>query len=171
MGKLSNEQYLNILLERDLLDSDEDSKSENIIQETVDEVRDEFKNNLKKHLKEISLRILGFENRWNKWEVDSCNGRRSEISEMLSEEVKEYFKSTIKEDVILSDKETTELKKVYKDKFIQEYKSYIMMNARDEAKRIAKQHLNELVAETMKDHIDEFKREITEQVLGIKNET
>ena len=67
----------------------------------VEQVMDVVIKDLNAAKREVTLKMLGLENRWGKWEVDHCNGRNSPISAYLDEEckalVKEWVQSAVKE--------------------------------------------------------------------------
>lgn len=42
---------------------------------TATVVKDKITRLLDANSKEITMKLLGFDNRWNKWELDHCNGR------------------------------------------------------------------------------------------------
>ncbi len=68
-------------------------KSEN----SPEEIRKTIKKELDKHSKEILLKLMGFDNRWNqgRWELDHCNGRAGESS--AGDYIKKHQAAAIKE--------------------------------------------------------------------------
>lgn len=49
--------------------------------------------------REITMKLLGLDNRWGRWEVDHCNGRSSPITDYLASEGRELVKAWINEAV------------------------------------------------------------------------
>jgi hypothetical protein len=77
-------------------------------------VAKEIVNDLNAQKRDVTLRLLGLDNRWGKWEVDHCNGRESPITKYLAAEAKETIRGWVNEAV--QEVLTTELKsKVMKD--------------------------------------------------------
>lgn len=50
----------------------------------ADQVVESITDDLNKQKREVTLRLLGLDNRWGKWEVDHCNGRESPITKYLT---------------------------------------------------------------------------------------
>lgn len=63
---------------------------------------------LNKQKRAVTLKLLGLEDRWGKWEVDHCNGRESPITNYLAQGAKETIKQWVNEAV--AEVLTTELK-------------------------------------------------------------
>lgn len=49
--------------------------------------------------RDVTMKLLGLDNRWGKWEVDHCNGRTSPITEYLASEGRDLVKSWVNEAV------------------------------------------------------------------------
>lgn len=58
-----------------------------IIDTTVAKFIKELPEKVEARLQSATAHILGFEDRWNKWEVDHCNGRMSTIGNLVSSKV------------------------------------------------------------------------------------
>jgi UDP-N-acetyl-D-mannosaminuronate dehydrogenase len=54
---------------------------------------------LNEQKREVTLRLLGLDARYGKWEVDHCNGRTSPITQYLEESTKELIKQWVNEAV------------------------------------------------------------------------
>lgn len=77
-------------------------------------VAKEIVSDLNAQKRAVTLRLLGLEDRWGKWEVDHCNGRESPITQYLASESKETIKAWVNEAV--QEVLTTQLKsKIMKD--------------------------------------------------------
>ena len=72
--------------------------------------------------REVTLKLLGMDNRWGKWEVDHCNGRKSPIGDIVNAEcsamVTQWVNDTIKE--VLTDEMRLKTKVAIKKAFIAE---------------------------------------------------
>lgn len=49
--------------------------------------------------RDVTMKLLGLDNRWGKWEVDHCNGRTSPITEYLASEGRDLVKAWVNEAV------------------------------------------------------------------------
>lgn len=77
-------------------------------------ITEQIVNDLNKQKRQVTLRLLGLEDRWGKWEVDHCNGRESPITKYLAEGARQTIQQWINEAV--AEVLTTELKtKVMQD--------------------------------------------------------
>jgi hypothetical protein len=47
--------------------------------------------------REVTMKLLGLDNRWGKWEVDHCNGRESPITDYIASEGREMVKAWVNE--------------------------------------------------------------------------
>lgn len=54
---------------------------------------------LTKRRSEVTLKLLGLDNRWGKWEVDHCNGRQSPINDYLTEATRQQVQTWVVEAV------------------------------------------------------------------------
>ena len=80
----------------------------------AESVTEQIINDLNAQKRQVTLNLLGLQDRWGKWEVDHCNGRESPITQYLAEGAKETIKQWINEAV--AEVLTTELKsKVMQD--------------------------------------------------------
>lgn len=121
-------------------------KSEN----TEEKIHNKVISLLEKNAEQATLTLLGFENRWGKWEVDHCNGRSGESSigdymkKVHAVAIKEFFDSLDLKQIItpaLKKKLTTEIKKTYEWKF----QEAVQRAARELAEQHAQKLVNELV--------------------------
>ena len=74
-----------------LLDEGVEKLIENDVHKLANEAYTELQSTFKTNLKQNVLRIVGFDNRWDKWEIDHCNGRQSALTEFMSQKVKTMF--------------------------------------------------------------------------------
>lgn len=75
--------------------------------------------------REVTMKLLGLNNQWGKWEVDHCNGRKSHITGYIASEGRELVKAWVNEAV----------KEVFtadaKDKFMKSCKAAITRELKD----------------------------------------
>ena len=80
----------------------------------AESVTEQIVNDLNAQKRQVTLNLLGLQDRWGKWEVDHCNGRESPITKYLAEGARETIKQWVNEAV--AEVLTTELKsKIMKD--------------------------------------------------------
>lgn len=75
--------------------------------------------------REVTMKLLGLDNRWGKWEVDRCNGRTSPVTEYLASEGRDLIKAWVNEAV--NEVFTT----TYKDKFMKDCKAALVRDLKD----------------------------------------
>jgi uncharacterized protein YdiU (UPF0061 family) len=145
--------------------ADEEDNYKNTIQEAVDEVRVEFKESVKKHIKDIVLQSLGFSKRWacnDKWEIDHCNSRLSEVGNLVTEEVRRYI---IDEQIKITKTKTTLTNKMKKDlragfrkdfvnQFRSEVQDIIYRSAREQAQKMANEMIRDMLENHLKDDVE-----------------
>jgi hypothetical protein len=66
----------------------------------ADQVAESIISDLNVQKREVTLKLLGLDNRWGKWEVDHCNGRSSPITQYLAAGAEEQVKAWVNEVVI-----------------------------------------------------------------------
>lgn len=74
----------------------------------AESVTEQIINDLNVQKRQVTLKLLGLEDRWGKWEVDHCNGRESPITKYLAKGAEETIKKWVNEAV--AEVLTTELK-------------------------------------------------------------
>lgn len=65
----------------------------------ADQVAESIISDLNAQKREVTLKLLGLDNRWGKWEVDHCNGRKSPITDYLADAAAEQIKAWVNEAV------------------------------------------------------------------------
>lgn len=65
----------------------------------VDQVAESIISDLNTQKREVTLKLLGLDNRWGKWELDHCNGRESPITKYLAESAEATIKAWVNEAV------------------------------------------------------------------------
>lgn len=74
----------------------------------AESVTEQIINDLNAQKRQVTLKLLGMDDRWGRWEVDHCNGRNSPITEYLTESaegtIRQWINDAVKEVL------TTELK-------------------------------------------------------------
>ena len=58
----------------------------------VEEVRADVLKEVNRNLKSVVLGALGFRDSWGKWEVDNCNGRKTNIGDMVAATAQDFIK-------------------------------------------------------------------------------
>jgi hypothetical protein len=95
----------------------------------AESVTEQIINDLNVQKRQVTLRLLGLEDKWGKWEVDHCNGRESPITKYLADgaekTIKQWVNDAIKEVL------TTELK----DKVMQDAKKAIHKEVQELVRR------------------------------------
>lgn len=66
----------------------------------ADQVAESIISDLNAQKREVTLKLLGLDNRWGKWDVDHCNGRSSPITAYLAESAQEVIKAWVNEAVV-----------------------------------------------------------------------
>lgn len=94
-----------------LLDSDPEEVLNNVYNSTVNNVFNDIKQKWESDLRKHVMKLIGFSDSWNKWEIDHCNGRMSDMSSLISNEVKKMFLETnmIPEQLKLTEEEKSQL--------------------------------------------------------------
>ena len=91
----------------------------------AEEVVGEIIRDLEAQKREVTMKLLGLDNRWGKWEVDHCNGRPSPITDYLATEGKDLVRSWVNEavkEVLTADA---------KDKFMKQCKAALIKDLKD----------------------------------------
>ena len=118
------------------IDKWKEKNSEEALTQRVHELLDD-------NAETIVLKLLGFDNRWNKWELDHCNGRKGEsaagdyLRQVQQDAIQDWLKNVKLPELnkTLSSAMKKELEADYKNylrKFLYEY-------AREEADKTAKE--------------------------------
>ena len=127
----------------------------------MESVTQEVIKDLNASKREVTLKLLGLDNRWGKWEVDHGNSRKSPVGDIISDEcramVTQWVNDTIKE--VLTDEMKAKTKAHIKKAFIAE------INDRHsyEHRRLVSSEASDIVTRMVAD----IKREC-EVELGIK---
>ena len=75
--------------------------------------------------REVTMKLLGLDNRWGTWEVDHCNNRSSPITDYLASEGRDLLKAWVNEAV--KELFTT----AYKDKFMKDCRAALLRDLKD----------------------------------------
>lgn len=65
----------------------------------ADQIAESIISDLNAQKREVTLKLLGLDNRWGKWDVDHCNGRNSPITQYLADAANEQIKAWVNEAV------------------------------------------------------------------------
>ena len=128
----------------------------------AESVTEQIIKDLNAQKREVTLKLLGLDDRWGKWEVDRCNGRNSAITQYLADGAKATIHQWVNEAV--AEVMTTELK----SKIMQDAKKAIHKEVQD----LVREKLNGYaLSKLAKPFIDAWLQEAADEVrveLGIK---
>ena len=148
-----------------ILEAVQEWKNEN----SSSKIKDRVKRLLDANSKEVTMKLLGFNDRLGRWEIDHCNGRSGEsaagdfIRKTQSEAVKDWLTNVCLPE--LDDKTKAQFKKQAK----QIYQETILRGLRDSVQMRAKVDLDLLVKEiTTSNQIDNYLK--TMQLLSSSGE-
>lgn len=120
------------------------------------EVTKEVVKDLNASKREVTMKLLGLENKWGgQWEVDHCNNRKSPIADRINDECKALIDTWVNE--AIKEVLTDELKGKFKDKYKATLRADINTRVNDRyrcyetANSIADQLLNEASKELRKE--------------------
>lgn len=85
----------------------------------------EIVRDLEAQKREVTMKLLGLDNRWGKWEVDHGNNRSSPITDMIASEGRDLIKAWVNEavkEVLTADA---------KDKFMKQCKAALVKDLKD----------------------------------------
>jgi hypothetical protein len=86
--------------------------------------------------------MFGFENAsWDRWRVDHCNGRQSEISGWLSNRAKKLFKEECEK--VITKKFVRDMVKQAKNSIHREFKEQFLRELEYRVKELARKHAEE----------------------------
>ena len=113
--------------------------------------------------REVTMKLLGLDNRWGKWEVDHCNGRTSPITDFLASEGRDLVKAWVNEAV----------KEVFtadaKDKFMKECKKAILNDLKNVSVSYkTREYVESLVSDIRTALVNEAAKELRAE-LGLLN--
>jgi hypothetical protein len=112
---------------------------------TPEKIHAKVTEQLDTNAEQMVLKLLGFDNRWGKWEVDHCNGRagNSAIGDYMMQQhsiaIKEFFDNFKMSEVItpaLKTKIKTVARKEYEYRFIEAAERFARAKAEKDAQKI-----------------------------------
>lgn len=119
---------------------------------TAKQITQEVHNKLNKNKEEILLKLMGFENRWGKWEIDHCNGRNgnSPIGDRLNSIHSQALENWL--NTIELPEPNPELINAVNGKFLRDLEYYLKQEAKLKAENLAREIVDkmssDLLAET-----------------------
>lgn len=133
---------------------------------TAADVKKLVKKQLDTKRREIFAQVLGFDDRWGRWEVDHCNGRRSAVSDGLASVVQEAGEEWVKDCIKRYTKKSGILgmTKAQEDALLLDYQSRIKSNISSHLYRLAEQHAEKLA----KQMAEEATVALSDEILNIK---
>lgn len=113
----------------------------------------ELLKDLNANKREVIAKLLGFDNRWGKWEVDHCNGRMSPITDFINKTCREDVHAWVKEGIkeFKDSPEFAKFRDQLKAKVVQNIKDRINDQLWSVANEAAKTASTELYTELMKE--------------------
>ena len=103
----------------------------------------------------IVLKLLGFDNRWNKWELDHCNGRKGEsaagvyLRQVQQEAIQDWLKKVKLPE--LNKTLSSAMKKELEENYKRYLNQYLFDYAREEADKTAKELIQTLFTQSKVD--------------------
>lgn len=103
----------------------------------------------------IVLKLLGFDNRWNKWELDHCNGRNGEsaagdyLKQVQQKAIQDWLKSVKLPE--LNKALSSVMKKEVEADYKRYLSQYLYAYAREEADKTAKELIQSLFSQSKVD--------------------
>lgn len=160
-GLKARELTADEVFEISVLDTPVENLIKNDLNTLANEAYDELQNTFKHDLKKNVLKIVGFNNSWDKWEVDHCNGRSSVLTEYMSVKVQQMFRAEFEK---MLQPEIEDILKPVKKAFLDEFKNAFKREAQgliySETREQAKKFISELAAK----QIQKYQKEITKGV-------
>lgn len=128
-----------------------DAKLREEIEKGLPRVADRVDAMIDEGAREIIFAALGITKRWNEWEVDHCNGRKTAIANELGERAREHIKEHFPAVLAEFAKPPKNILAIVRKEFMEQYEYHLTRVVRDLAERAATEHASEL--------IEAFKRE------------
>lgn len=162
---LSEQEAMEHFLLKDKPAVDPDVELQNELNKMVQDVTQQMKDSFKANLKEAVTRMLGFSNTWNRgWEVDHCNGRVSDITHLVTAEVKYFIAEEMKNyKPYLNDKDIKEMVAAIK----RDFKEKISYNLRQMVHEELTKQLRDLVGKTVAELLSGQEFEVKKTCLDI----
>jgi hypothetical protein len=121
----------------------------------------EIISDLEAQKREVTMKLLGLDNRWGKWEVDHTNNRQSPLTDYLASEGKEKVRMWVRQavdEVFTADA---------KDKFMKECKKALLNELKDiTGSYKAREYVGELVGGIRRALVEQAAKELRAE-LGI----
>jgi DNA-binding TFAR19-related protein (PDSD5 family) len=122
-----------------------DAKLREEIEKGLPRVKDRVDAMIDEGAREIIFAALGITKRWNEWEVDHCNGRKSAIANELGEQarkrIKEHFPAVLAEFA----KPPKNIVATIRKEFAEQYEYQLIRLVRAQAESVAAEHAEELI--------------------------
>lgn len=87
-----------------------------------EEAKQDIEKKFRSNIEQAALKALGFDNRWgDKWEVDHCNCRVSELTDWIKERARDIIKHLdLEKEMKLTEKEKKQLRKTCRENLYEE---------------------------------------------------
>lgn len=128
-----------------------------VLQKVFDDLQKEMLDNLKIGMKKTILRGLGFSDSWGKgWEIDHCNGRMSQVTDLIKLKIKDLIGEVTPEDLGLSEKERKELVKAMKKDMLEEYRRQLRGGIYERVKSIIQEDTERVAQDILRERNSEI---------------
>ena len=131
-------------------------------QNNLENIRDKVFSKLNQSRDEVLLKLMGFNDRWDQWEIDHCNGRsgNSVIADILYNLHKEALTDWVKENY--SPKLTATQKQQIQSAYRASYFEYLRKSVRELAEQKARENAQKIVDQLVKvDDVDAYIQTMT----------
>ncbi len=126
---------------------------------SAERIKKRTKDLLEKNSQEITLKLLGFDTHWGRWEIDHCNGRSGNsaagdfLRKTQAEAINEWLSSLSLTE--LSTTQLAEIKKSALDEYSRCIHKYVFEGVREKAKTVAQELIDAI---TQSNHIESYEK-------------
>jgi hypothetical protein len=130
-----------------------DKAAQKWLNDRKDNIGEAVSRMLDERLQEIVAKLLGFDNNWDRWEVDHCNGRHGEsaagdwLREKSGDAVREWLTKQAGELPQLPEKAVTHLRKCYLETLEDTLTGAVRNKAEEDVAEAFDDHLKAIVGE------------------------
>jgi hypothetical protein len=100
---------------------------------------------MKRDMMDILSKMMGFDNRWGKWEVDHCNGRQSVVADTIKEQAQVTVKTWVIEN--LTQDAVTKIMDKQRAALVRDFNESIQREVRSQLYRLTETMGKEIAAE------------------------
>jgi hypothetical protein len=155
------------VFEVSLLDEGVEKLIENDVNQLANDAYSELQESFKRTLKGNVLRIVGFEDRWDKWEVNHdkwevnhCNGRHSALTEYMSNKVQQMFSEEFDK---LLQPDIEKMLKPMKKVMVTAFKDAFQQSVREQMRTQAQEAARSFLSDVMSKEVQKFQKQAIEK--------